>query len=120
MKYGEITGQVIGCAMRVHSYFGWGFPELIYKRSLIIELQRKGLECGAEVERDIYYYEHLVGRRRIDLLVEKKVLVELKATSALDPSFSNQVINYLKVFNIEVGLLLNFGTERLTYTRFVN
>lgn len=112
--------MIIGCAMKVHSYFGCGFPEIIYKRSLILELQKEGLECIAEVERNIYYYSELVGKRKLDLLVDDKVLVELKAISELDKACYNQVINYLRIFKIEVGLLLNFGTESLNIKRFVN
>ena len=74
----------------------------------------------SEFRRDIYYNGIFVGNRRLDLLVDNKVLVELKATTVIEKLHYNQVINYLKVFNIEVGLLLNFGKESLEFKRFVN
>lgn len=119
-KYADITEKIIGCAMKVHRYFGLGFPEIIYQRALIYELEKMSLKCQAEVEKDIYYEEHFIGKRRLDLMVENAVLVELKAISELDKSSYNKVINYLNVFKIDVGLLLNFGCESLQYKRFIN
>ena len=118
--HGDLTKKIIGCAMKVHRYFGMGFPEAIYQRALIIKLEKLGLKCRAEVEKDIYYEEYFIAKRRLDLLVEDKVLVELKAISELDKASHNKILNYLRVFKIEVGLLLNFGTESLQYKRFVN
>lgn len=106
--------------MAVHRYFGNGFPEVIYQRGLAIELGKSGLAYGVEVERKIFYQGFLVGKRRLDLIVENKVLVELKAVSELDKACFHQMINYLKLFNIEVGLLLNFGAGSLQVKRFVN
>jgi GxxExxY protein len=119
-KYADITGKVIGCAMKVHSYFGLGFPEVIYQRAIFIELEKAGLKCQSEVEKEICYDERLIGKRRLDLIVEEVVLVEIKAVSELDKAAVNQVLNYLNVFNIEVGLLLNFGCESLQYKRLAN
>src|SRR5690349_12315342 len=118
--YGDITEKIIGCAMHVHSYFGLGFPEIIYKRSLMLELEKLGFECKSEFEKDVYYREHFVGKRRLDLIVNNKVLIELKAVSQVENSCYNQIINYLKIFDFEVGLLLNFGAESLQFKRFVN
>jgi len=120
LQYGDLTEKIIGCAMKVHRYFGLGFPEIIYQRALIIELEQLGLKCRAEVEKDIYYEEYFIGKRRLDLIVADKILVELKAISELDKSSYNKIINYLKVFKIEIGLLLNFGAESLQYKRFIN
>lgn len=119
-KHADITEKIIGCAMKVHRYFGMGFPEAVYQRALIIELEKLGLKCRAEVEKDIYYEGYFIAKRRLDLLVEDKVLVELKAISELDKASHNKIINYLRVFKIEVGLLLNFGAENLQYKRFIN
>jgi GxxExxY protein len=120
MKYSDITGEVIGCAMKVHSYFGWGFPEIIYQRSLLLELRKLGFKCGSEVEKEVYYNNELVGKRKLDVIVEGKVLIELKAISFLDEASHKQLINYLKIFKIDVGLLLNFGMTSLYYKRFVH
>jgi GxxExxY protein len=120
LLYGDVTEKIIGCAMKVHSYFGMGFPEVVYKRALIIELESIGLKCTSEVERPILYKEKLIGRRRLDLMVEGKVLVELKAIAEPDNRWINQLINYLRVFHIDVGLFLNFGTPSLQYKRLMN
>lgn len=120
LKYHEITGQIIGCAMKVHRYFGPGFPEIVYKRTLIIELQKIPLICSSEIEREIFYEGQLISKRRLDLLVENNILTELKAVGEIDNSCYAQIINYLRVFNIEVGLLLNFGASSLQFKRFIN
>ncbi len=120
LKYHEVTGKVIGCAMKVHRYFGPGFPEIIYKRALVIELERVKLLYSSEVEREIFYEERFIGKRRLDLLVENNILLELKAVTEINNHCYAQIINYLRVFSIEVGLLLNFGSESLQFKRFVN
>ena len=120
LKYSDITEKIIGAAMKVHSAIGLGFPEKIYQRSLLIELRSMNLKCESEIEKDIFYYNYKVGSRRLDLFVEDKVLVELKAVSEIDNYVVNQIINYLKVFKLEVGLLFNFGKESLQFKRFVN
>lgn len=117
-KYSDITQRIIGCAMKVHSHFGLGFPEAIYKRSLLIELQNAGLLYQSEIEKDIFYRGHFIGKRRLDIIVEEKVLIELKAISETGKNDHNQIINYLNIFKIEVGLLLNFGKESLEFKRF--
>jgi GxxExxY protein len=120
LKFNELTSIIIGCAMKVHTCFGRGFSEKIYQRSLIHELLKNGLKCATEVEKKIYYEDAWVGNKRLDLVVEDLVLVELKAISELNKFCYSQVINYLKVFGLEVGLLLNFGRESLEFKRFVN
>jgi GxxExxY protein len=120
LKYYELTEKIIGCAMKVHRYFGPGFPEIVYKRALLIEFDKLLLKYVHEFEKDIYYEDRFIAKRRLDLLVESKVLVELKASTKIDEGDFNQIINYLRVFKIEVGLLLNFGSKSLYYKRFVN
>ena len=119
-KYSELTGKIIGCAMKVHRVIGLGFPEVIYQRCLLIELRKAGMVCETEVEKDIFYEGIKVGARRLDLIVDNSVIVELKAVSEVEPLFYSQILNYLKIFNIEVGLLLNFGNTSLQYKRFAN
>ena len=116
----DLTGKIIGAAMKVHREFGPGFQEIIYKRSLIIELKKLNLPVASEVEKDIYYEGILVGCRRLDLIVDGKILIELKAVTEIDKVCHNQILNYLKVFKIELGLLLNFGKQSLGFNRFVN
>ncbi|SHE89249.1 GxxExxY protein [Cnuella takakiae] len=105
--------------MKVHNHFGCGFPEAIYRKSLLIELAQTGLNFKSEVEKDIYYQAQWIGKRRLDVLVEQKVLVELKAVGEIDKTACNQVLNYLNIFKIEVGLLLDFGADSLQFKRFV-
>jgi GxxExxY protein len=119
-KYSDISEKIIGAAMKVHSFFGLGFPEIVYKRALIIELEILGLQCNTEIEKDIIYRDRLIAKRRLDLIVENKVLVELKALPEIDKRCHNQILNYLNVFAFEVGLLLNFGKESLEFKRFAN
>ena len=106
--------------MKVHRYFGPGFPEIVYKRALMIELKKAGLSCRQEVETDIIYENKLIYRRRLDLIVEDVILLELKAQKEVDNGDYNQIINYLRVFKMEVGLLLNFGAPSLQFKRFIN
>jgi GxxExxY protein len=120
LKYHELTEKIIGCAMKVHRYFGPGFPEVVYKRALIIELRKIGIACKEEVERDIVYEGKTIHKRRLDLLVEEVVLTELKALKEVDNTEMNQILNYLRVFKIEVGLLLNFGAPSLFFKRYIH
>lgn len=119
-KHTDLTRLIIGCAMKVHSYLGPGFPEIIYHRSLIIELNKAGLKYVSECARDIHYEGIWVGLRRLDLLVEEVVLLELKATTELKNADYNQILNLLKIFEIEVGILLNFGKPSLEFKRLAN
>ncbi|HEY7159856.1 MAG TPA: GxxExxY protein, partial [Acidobacteriota bacterium] len=111
---------IIGCAMKVHRYFGPGFPEIIYKRAPLIELEKNHLAYRPEMEREIFYEDRLIAKRRLDLLVQDNILVELKPVTEVTNGYYAQVINYLRVFGIEIGLLLNFGSASLQFKRFIN
>ena len=119
LKYQELTGRVIGCAMKVHSGIGYGFQEVVYQRALAIEMRRKGISFSREHEMPIFYRGEQVGTRRVDFFVEEVVLVELKAVSRLDNSHLAQGLNYLEAFRLEVGLLVNFGATRLEFKRLM-
>ena len=120
LKHHELTEKIIGCAMKVHRHFGLGFPEIVYKRALIIELEKIGLKLKQEIEKDIIYDDRLIYKRRLDLIVEEVVLVELKAIKEIDNGDYNQILNYLRVFKLEVGLLINFGAPSLQFKRLIN
>ncbi len=120
LKYPELTGRVIGCAMAVHSALGNGFQEVVYQRALGVEMELAGLSFAREFEMPIWYRDVQVGTRRVDFLVEERIVVELKAVSGLDDSHLAQGINYLEAFGLEVGLLLNFGGTKLEFRRVVN
>jgi len=119
-KYKDITGKIIGAAMQVHKVLGNGFQEVIYQRALEIELQYFGLNFKREFEMPIYYREQQIGTRRVDFLIEDVVSVELKAIIKLEDVHLAQAINYLEAYNIEVGLLINFGSKSLEFKRLIN
>jgi GxxExxY protein len=119
-KYSEITSKIIGAAMRVHSALGNGFQEVIYQRALKIEMSDTGLNFFREQELPIYYKNQQIGKRRVDFLVENVVSVELKALTELEDVHLAQAINYLEAYDLEVGLLINFGGKSLEYKRVVN
>ena len=119
-KYSEITEMIIGCAMRVHSKLGNGFPEVIYQRAFQIELLKTTLTVEREISQDVYYDNQLVGKRKVDFLINKTILVETKAASCFDPAHFNQIINYLEAFKLQIGLLINFGKNKLEFKRFTN
>jgi GxxExxY protein len=116
-KYSDITGKIIGCAMKVHSTIGNGFQEVIYQRALEIEMKIERLKFSRELEMPIYYRDSEIGIRRVDFLVENKVLVELKALIQLEDVHLAQALNYLEAFKLEIGLLLNFGSKSLQFKR---
>jgi GxxExxY protein len=120
LKYAEITEKVIGAAMRVHATLGCGFQEVIYQRALEIELKEGGVGFDREFSMPIYYKGYNIGERRVDFFVEKKVSVELKALTHLEPVHFNQPKNYLEAYNLEVGLLINFGSPSLQFKRLQN
>ncbi|MES2376962.1 MAG: GxxExxY protein [Bacteroidota bacterium] len=119
-KYSDLTGKIIGCAMKVHSAMGNGFQEVIYQRCLALEMQKQGLLFSRELEMSIYYDGVEVGTRRVDFLVADKIMVELKAISKLDDVHFAQGLNYLEAYKLETGLLINFGAKSLEYKRITN
>jgi GxxExxY protein len=119
-KYREITEKIIGCAMRVHAALGNGFQEVIYQRALEIELQLAGLKFLREMSMPIYYKNQKIGERRVDFFVEGKIMVELKAIIQLENVHLAQAKNYLEAYNVEVGLLINFGSISLQFKRLEN
>ena len=106
--------------MTVHSALGNGFQEVIYQRALAIEMADEGLSFSREHEMSIYYKRHQVGTRRVDFLVEGVVSVELKAIIRLEDVHLAQAINYLEAYDLEVGLLINFGARSLEFKRVAN
>jgi GxxExxY protein len=119
-KHTEITAKIIGCALKVHSTLGNGFQEVIYQRCLAIEMEIQGLKFSRELEMPIYYESINVGARRVDFLVEEKVIVELKAISKLEDIQFAQALNYLEAYKLETGLLINFGSKSLEFRRVSN
>ncbi|MGN8225340.1 GxxExxY protein [Gracilimonas sp. BCB1] len=116
-KYKKLTGAIIGAAMNIHSELGNGFREVVYHRCMKHELAIQSLSFESEITMPLYYKDIKVGSRRVDLLVERKVLVELKAVGEINNQHISQVLNYLKAYKLEVALLLNFGENSLTFRR---
>ena len=119
-KYSELTGKIIGCAMEVHKILGNGFQEVIYQRALAKEMGLQGIGFSREHEMPIYYKEEHIGTRRVDFLIEDVISVELKAVIKTEDVHLAQAINYLEAYNLEVGLLMNFGTKSLEFKRLIN
>lgn len=106
--------------MEVHNILGCGFQEVIYQRALEIEMRNAGLNFLREFEMPILYKENPIGTRRVDFFVENKISLELKALTILEDLHVAQALNYLEAYNLEIGLLLNFGAKRLCFKRLVN
>jgi len=119
-KYSELTSKIIGCAMTVHKALGNDFQEVIYQRALAIEMQFAGVSFSREFEMPIFYREEQIGTRRVDFLVEGIISVELKAIIKLEDVHFAQAINYLEAYNLEIGLLINFGETSLNFKRLTN
>ena len=119
-KFKEITEKIIGAAMRVHSAMGNGFQEVIYQRALEIEMEDSGLKFARELSMPIYYKNKQIGERRVDFFVESKIMVEIKAIIQLENVHLAQAKNYLEAYNVQVGLLINFGSINLQFKRIEN
>ncbi len=119
-KYKEITEKIIGAAMKVHSSLGNGFQEVIYQRALEIEMKESGLHFIRELSMPVYYKAKQIGERRVDFFVEDKIMVELKAIIQLENVHLAQAKNYLEAYNMQVGLLINFGSISLQFKRLEN
>ena len=121
LKHQDITSKIIGAAFEVHNFLGNGFQEVIYQRALAWEMQQKELEYSREIEQHIFYKDLIepIGTRRVDFLVEQKVLVELKAVKAIEDTHIAQVLNYIKAYRLEIGLLINFGAKRMEFKRLI-
>lgn len=116
-----MTSKIIACAYKVHSDLGPGLTEKIYHNALKIAFEKEGLLYKTEEEFKVKYSNKQVGSLRIDLLVEDKVIVEIKAILGMLPKvFESQVLSYLRVTGCKVGLLLNFGNKSCQVRRLMN
>ena len=120
MKYKDLTFKIIGCAMEVHKHLGNGFQEVVYQRALAIEMQMQGIDFTREHEMELQYKGHNVGTRRVDFFVENKIMVEIKALINLEDVHLAQAMNYVEAYDLEIGLLINFGAKSLQHKRVHN
>ncbi|HRO76444.1 MAG TPA: GxxExxY protein [Crocinitomicaceae bacterium] len=120
MKHQELTHKIIGCAMEVHKHLGNGFQEVVYQRALAIEMQLQNINFSREHEMPLHYKGYDVGTRRVDFFVENTIMVEIKALINLEDVHLAQAMNYVEAYNLEIGLLINFGAKSLQFKRVHN
>jgi len=109
MLHQELTKTIIACAYTVHNTLGAGFLEKVYEQALMLELKASGLVVESQVPLSVTYRDHIVGEYYADLIVEGKVICELKAVDVLKKAHEVQLVNYLVATGIDVGVLINFG-----------
>ncbi|MBN2314531.1 MAG: GxxExxY protein [Sedimentisphaerales bacterium] len=109
LKHSELSQKIIAAAHNVHKELGQGFLEKVYKNALAIELREMGLTCDLEVPMSVSYRGHVVGDYVADMIVDGKIIVEVKAVAELSSVHEVQLVNYLKATDLQVGLLINFG-----------
>ena len=119
LEHQETTEQIIGSAFEVYRVLGYGFLEKVYQRAMIAELSRRGLAAQEEAPLEVFYKGSCVGNYAADLFVEERVVVELKTCKTLCPEHEAQLLNELKAIEATVGLLINFGPEKVAFRRFV-
>ena len=119
-KYSDITEKIIGAAMKVHSTLGNGFQEVIYQRALALQMEVDKISFIRECNMPVLYLDQQIGERRVDFFVHNKICVEIKAITNLEPVHFAQARNYLEAFNVEIGLLINFGSISLQFKRLSN
>ena len=110
-KYKEMTDKIISAFYKVYNSLGYGFLEKVYENALIIELKDRGMVAVPQAQIQVFYKGNTVGEYYADIVVEDKIIVEIKAGRDLAPENEAQLLNYLKATDMEVGLLLNFGPE---------
>ena len=115
----ELTEKVIGACFEVSNELGGGFLESVYKKAVVIAIRAKGIKAEEEVSLKVKFRGHIVGDFNADILVENRLIIELKAVKSLISEHEAQLINYLKATGIKVGLLANFGRTKLEWKRIV-
>lgn len=120
MTDNEITETIIGCAYSVANELGLGFLEKVYERAMMIAISEKKLKVENQVPVSVFYHGNNVGDYFADLLVEDKIIIELKSVQELMPIHKTQLLNYLKATNKRIGLLINFGPAKVDVKRIIN
>ena len=119
-EYDKITHEIIGCSMEVHKVLGNGFQEVVYQRALSIEMKLRNIDHQREFEMPLSYKGVDVGKRRVDFLIGNEIAVEIKAVIKLEDAHLAQALNYLEAYNLQTGLLINFGAKSLQFNRLFN
>ena len=118
--YRELSYRVMGAVFEVHNALGPGFAEKVYEEALVHELRTRDIPFARQKKVAVHYKGHVVGTHRLDLVVDNKLVLELKAASALTDAFKQQTLSYLKATDLRLGILVNFGTPRVEYVRIAN
>ena len=119
MEFEELTGKIIGCAMKVSNTLGAGFLEKVYENALVLELRKTGLPIEQQKAVTVRYDGQVVGEYTADIVVDGRVILELKAAKAIDEIHQAQLLNYLRASSCSTGLILNFGTTKLGVKRMI-
>jgi GxxExxY protein len=118
MEYQDLTKEIIAGAFAVHNSLGSGFLEKVYENSLLIELRERGFDVEQQVPISVFYKNKLVGDYMADLLVNKTVILELKAVENLQVIHETQLVNYLTATGLDIGLLINFGSSAVVKRKY--
>ena len=117
--YKDLSYRIVGIAMRVHSKLGYGFLEKVYENALMVLFRREGIEAKQQAPITVYFEEEAVGNYYADILVEDKVILEIKAVENIIDAHIAQTLNYLKATGLRLAIILNFSKEKLKYKRIV-
>ena len=115
----DLSYKIVGLAMRVHSKLGYGFLEKVYENALMVLFRREGIEAKQQAPITVYFEEEVVGNYYADILVEDKVILEIKSVENIIDAHIAQTLNYLKATGLRLAIILNFSKEKLKYKRIV-
>ena len=117
--YKELSYKITGLSLEVYNELGFGFLEKVYENALMILFRENGIKAEQQKSLPVYFKEHLIGEYFSDILVEDKIILEVKTIEAFSSAHYAQLLNYLKVTQLRLGILLNFGPNRLSYKRII-
>lgn len=117
--YRDLSYTIVGLAMEVHRKLGYGFLESVYENALMILLERKGIEAKQQFPINVYFENTVVGEYKADILVEGKIILELKSIEKITDAHRAQALNYLKATKLRLALILNFAKEKLEFERLI-
>ncbi|MGH7908621.1 MAG: GxxExxY protein [Thermodesulfobacteriota bacterium] len=118
--YKDISYKIIGLAMDVHSKLGHGFLEKVYENAMMLLFRREGIQAKQQAPIKVYFEGEVLGEYFADILVEDKIILEIKALDKIIEAHIVQTLNYLKATGIRLGIILNFGKKRFEYERLIN
>jgi len=117
--YKDLSYKITGLALEVHNELGCGFLEKVYENAMMMLFEREGIPARQQAPADVYFHEKVIGQYFADILVDNKIILELKTVDCLTNIHTAQVLNYLRATGMKLGLILNFGNPKFTYKRLV-